>query len=421
MQSRISFTVSTGEVYAIAVDGFSGATGSIRLNLDTRDGRPSGDDFANAQPITVGLSINDTLAATTEVNEPQHAGVVGGKSVWWRWQATGGEQITIDTFGTNFDTVLAVYTGDSLATLVEVASNDDTNGLQSQVSFTAAAGSVYRIVVDGFLGASGNVRLNVQGAALAEQLVTSTLPTSRSVRVGDLATVFATLINTSSQTATGCTAAPDIELPATFHFLRTDPSTNQPLTDTEDQPFEIAAGTAQTLLLSFTASQPLGPIEVPLIFSCNNVGAARIISGLNTIILSASNNIVADIVALAATTTNLGVVLAGQGSPGAFSVATVNVGATEVITATPNAVFSSPATALGICQTNPVTGACLSPPGSSVTTNIAANATPTFSVFVSPTADIAFAPDLFRVQVIFSDPTGNVRGSTSVAVSTALP
>lgn len=423
LQSRISFTASSGADYAIAVDGYSGESGSIRLNLQMRDDRPPGDDFANAQPLSAALSLNDTLAATAENNEPQHAGVAGGKSVWWRWQSAGGEQVVIDTFGSNFDTLLAVYVGEGLPGLARISSNDDAGSLQSQVSFTAAPSQVYHIVVDGFAGASGSVRLNVQGAALAEQLVASTLPTSRSVRVGDPATVFATLINTSSQNATGCTAGPDIELPVTFRFLQTDPATNQTVVSTENQPFEIAAGAAKTLVLGFTASQPLPPIEVPLIFSCDSLGAARIISGLNTIVLSASNNIVADIVALAATATNQGVVLAGpgQGDSGAFSVATVNVGATEVITATPTAAFADPAVALSICQTNPTTGACLTQPAPSVTVNITADETPTFSVFVSPSAEIAFAPDLFRLQVIFSDPTGNVRGSTSVAVSTSLP
>ena len=418
LQSRISFSADEGRTYAIAVDGFGGETGSVTLNLETRSGRPNGDDFNTAQPIEGGLSLNDTLAATAEPGEPLHAGVLGGKSVWWRWQATATAQVTIDTLGSDFDTVLAVYTGDSLETLNSVAFNDDTAGLLSEVSFNATPGTTYFVAVDGFAGASGSVRLNVDGAGLTEQLLTSTLPTSRSVRVGDLASVFATLINTSADTASNCSVAPDLEVPASFTYLQTEPGTNQPIPGTEDQPFTIASGGIQTLVMAFTASEPLGPLEVPLVFECANTGAAKIVSGLNTVVLSASNNIVADVVALAATSPNPGVVNAGPGSPGAFSVATVNIGATEVITATPTVSFTTPSTALSICQTNSATGACLSPPTPSVTTNIDANTTPTFSVFVSPSADIVFDPAESRIQVVFSDPTGNVRGSTSVAVST---
>jgi len=412
LQSRISFSATAGQTYAIAVDGFGGATGSIALNFEMRSGRPSGDNFSDAQPIVVGLSLNDTLTATAEAGEPSHANVLARKSIWWRWQASGGEQVVINTLGSDFDTVLAVYTGNSVAALTPVAANDDFFGLLSQVSFTATAGTVYHIAVDGFGGASGSVRLNVEGAGLVEQLVTSTLPTGRSVRVGDQATVFATLINTSPATASNCSVTPDIGLPATFGYVQTDPVTNQPLTATANQPFALASGAAQTLLMSFEANQPVAPIEIPFIFSCDDIGIARIISGLNTVILSASNNVVADVIALAATTTNLGVVLAGRDAPGAFSVATVNVGATEVITATPNASFSNPTLAMSICQTDPVTGACITPPAASVTTNIAAGETPTFGVFLSPSADVVFAPDENRVQVVFTDPTGNVRGST---------
>ena len=157
MQSRISFSADEGRTYAIAVDGFGGETGSVTLNLETRSGRPNGDDFNTAQPIEGGLSLNDTLAATAEPGEPLHAGVPGGKSVWWRWQATASAQVTIDTLGSDFDTVLAVYTGDSLETLNSVAFNDDTAGLLSEVSFNATPGTTYFVAVDGFAGASGSV------------------------------------------------------------------------------------------------------------------------------------------------------------------------------------------------------------------------------------------------------------------------
>jgi hypothetical protein len=47
---------------------------------------------------------------------------------------------------------------------------------------------------------------------------------------------------------------------------------------------------------------------------------------------------------------------------------------------------------LAICQTNPTSGACLSPPAPSVTTDIPQNATPTFGVFVTGSAAVAKSP-----------------------------
>jgi hypothetical protein len=71
-----------------------------------------------------------------------------------------------------------------------------------------------------------------------------------------------------------------------------------------------------------------------------------------------------------------------------------------------------------ICQTNPASGACLAAPAPSVTTTIAANATPTFGIFVAGSGTVPFDPANNRVFVSFGDSGGTVRGSTSVAVRT---
>src|SRR5437667_5463230 len=47
---------------------------------------------------------------------------------------------------------------------------------------------------------------------------------------------------------------------------------------------------------------------------------------------------------------------------------------------------------LDVCQTNPSTGACLAPPAPSVTVNIPAGGTPTFSVSATGTGVIPFDP-----------------------------
>jgi len=66
----------------------------------------------------------------------------------------------MDTFGSAFDTVLSVYTNDppnveTLQTLRLMAENDDFNSPQSQVSFSAVAGQVYQVRVEGFGPAAG--------------------------------------------------------------------------------------------------------------------------------------------------------------------------------------------------------------------------------------------------------------------------
>ncbi len=113
---------------------------------------PANDDFANAERIDGGSGgvSGSSLNATKELGEPRHAQNEGGGSVWYRWTAPSGESVTFDTAGTEFDTLLGVYAGDTLETLTEVAGNDNYGSLTtSQVSFLPTAGRTYCVAVDG--------------------------------------------------------------------------------------------------------------------------------------------------------------------------------------------------------------------------------------------------------------------------------
>ena len=130
---------------------------------------PANDNFANAQFIPGPTkSISGTnVGATAEPGEPQHvAGVTPTHSVWYTWTAPATGHVVFRTQGSNFDTVLAAYQGDSLSRSLPVASNDDTplpdgSVRQSQIRFGVRGGDVYRIVVDGFNAASvGQVKLS---------------------------------------------------------------------------------------------------------------------------------------------------------------------------------------------------------------------------------------------------------------------
>ncbi len=121
---------------------------------------PSNDLFSNAIVITNPQAIvtGSNVGATKEPGEPNHAGNAGGQSVWWTWTAPTNGTVTIDTTGSSFDTLLAVYTGDSVSNLSPVASNDDVSpnvispalNVASTVTFSAVAGTAYQIAVDGY-------------------------------------------------------------------------------------------------------------------------------------------------------------------------------------------------------------------------------------------------------------------------------
>jgi hypothetical protein len=69
--------------------------------------------------------------------------------------------VGLTTKGSDFDTVLGVYTGDSLAGLTAVASNDDDHGRQSLVRFVAVAGTSYAIAVAGDNAWTGHIVLSL--------------------------------------------------------------------------------------------------------------------------------------------------------------------------------------------------------------------------------------------------------------------
>jgi len=176
LTSLLNFDAVTGITYQIAVDGFNDDFGTIdsgAVVLDLRLGppilRPANDRFADRilMPGSTNTVTGTNLGASKEAGEPDHAGNPGGKSVWWSWTAPMAGTITLSTAGSSFDTVLGIYTGSSLATLAEVASDDDggTNR-SSRATFFAAAGTAYQIAVDGFRGASGQITLSMVSGGL---------------------------------------------------------------------------------------------------------------------------------------------------------------------------------------------------------------------------------------------------------------
>jgi hypothetical protein len=247
-------------------------------------------------------------------------------------------------------------------------------------------------------------------------LVSSVLPSSRSVQVGTPATAFATMINAGQSTATSCSITPVTNIPATFLYQTTNPATNQ-IIGTPNTPANVGAGQAQSFVLAFTPTAAFPPTDVQLSFDCTNSNPAPVNSGLNTLLLSASNTPVPDIVALAAA--NAGVVdIPGVSGTGAFAVATVNVGASATITASADTGAAILPVNVFLCETNPAGGQCISTIGTSVSTTINAGATPTFGIFVQGNGNVPFDPAGNRIFVRFKDGGGVTRGSTSVAVRT---
>src|SRR3954464_5093278 len=147
--ARIS--VTAGRVYMIAVDGWD--AGDVKLHLASGPS-PANDLLANAQRPSreQASATGDTGHAAREPGEPSHASGYAWRSVWYTWTAPYTGAAAVDTAGSSFNTTLAVYTGDDVASLVRVASNDDASAAttSSRLTFRAEEGVTYRIAIDGY-------------------------------------------------------------------------------------------------------------------------------------------------------------------------------------------------------------------------------------------------------------------------------
>ena len=115
------------------------------------------DSFAPAFVISgEGNKLANTVGATGEANEPQHGGNATTASIWLRYEATQAGSVTISTAGSQFDTILAIYSGSSLTNLQLLALSDDFGGeVSSETQFDVEAGEAYSIAIDGKNGAGG--------------------------------------------------------------------------------------------------------------------------------------------------------------------------------------------------------------------------------------------------------------------------
>jgi uncharacterized delta-60 repeat protein len=107
-----------------------GISALAALSVGSVLAQPANDNFNNATVLDTTLftwnSITDNnFGATVESGEPRHAGFTPSQSVWYKWVAPADGEVSLDTLGSGLDTVLAVYTGNSLSTLNQVAANDD--------------------------------------------------------------------------------------------------------------------------------------------------------------------------------------------------------------------------------------------------------------------------------------------------------
>jgi hypothetical protein len=111
-----------------------------------------------------GTQIFSTTGALSDPGEPLHCGIAGGASHWFALIAEADGELQVNTDGSSFDTILAIYlpTGPGYENLQPIGcdNNSGLDGRDSKVTVTVQRLRTYFIVVDGVNGASGQVALH---------------------------------------------------------------------------------------------------------------------------------------------------------------------------------------------------------------------------------------------------------------------
>jgi hypothetical protein len=168
---------------------------------------PVNDDFSAA--IAIGTipytNAQTTTKATSPVDDPFCSS--SSHTVWYSFTPSSDMRVEFNTFGSDYDTTLSVYTG-TRGALIPVACNDDSGGTkQSRVRFDAVAGVTYWIMAGSYYySAGGHLAINGLfappplsiGLAISQKGVVD--PTSGEVEVmGSITCSRPVLVNVSGQ------------------------------------------------------------------------------------------------------------------------------------------------------------------------------------------------------------------------------
>lgn len=145
---------------AIAITGFSFLP---FLSLAQGVGTPPNDYCEQGIPITCGAFVSGSTETATEDAAPECVTAVTAPGVWYTFTGLSGTVILSTCADHGYDTKINVYTGDC-DDLICVAGNDDGPNAcypGSEVVMVADAATTYRVLVQGYDGATGTFSLSL--------------------------------------------------------------------------------------------------------------------------------------------------------------------------------------------------------------------------------------------------------------------
>lgn len=155
--SRLSTFLEAGQAVYVVVDGKLGASGSYALSIN---GSVASSCPTLALPSSVPQIVTGNTSGGPNSFTPSCTGFGAAPEHTFTFTAPATASYTFDTVGSPYDTVL--YILGASCTGLQLACNDDTFGLQSQIVLALSEGQTVTIVVDGFGDQAGSYTLHIQ-------------------------------------------------------------------------------------------------------------------------------------------------------------------------------------------------------------------------------------------------------------------
>jgi hypothetical protein len=167
-------------------------------NLLRRKALSAASSFYPVSAGTVGSQLFNTIGSTTQAGENNRC-EIGGASRWFGFASRTNGVMLIDTIGSEIDTILAIYQGPDLLSMVPVGcdNNGAPDGIRSLFRLHAVANAKYQVAVDGLNGTQGQVKLNWKFGAAP---VISTPVTNANIQPGGSLTLTAVAQNADAST-----------------------------------------------------------------------------------------------------------------------------------------------------------------------------------------------------------------------------
>ena len=160
-QSEVTPYFTAGQTYSIRIAGNRAKTGDYVIVVSERLSQPSNDDCASAIEVFEDVTYNgSSFGALGDSNSLCSSGF-DFYDVWHSFTPTVSKDYLVSLCGSDFDTTVSVYNS---CDGTEIACNDDSCDMQSEVVISLTAGQTYLVRVAGYDGDMGSYSLNISGS-----------------------------------------------------------------------------------------------------------------------------------------------------------------------------------------------------------------------------------------------------------------